>query len=120
MVVDLSDFGLANAAGLGFLTRNSAREDLRSRAVEEFGEVTSLMGTFPDIDIYVEAAGPDELFATIQSLAKAGARIGAVAVHPKPVAIDLVRLTYGRQTIVGPGGYRPEDVVDVMKIMESG
>ncbi|MFI6406069.1 zinc-binding dehydrogenase [Streptomyces sp. NPDC050548] len=119
MVVDLSDFRLAKAAGLGFLTCNSAREDLRSRAGEEFGEVTTLMGTFPDVDIYIEAAGPDELFATIQSMAKAGARIGAVAVHPKPVAIDLVRLAYGRQTIVGPGGYRPEDVVDVMKIMES-
>ncbi|MEU4657412.1 alcohol dehydrogenase catalytic domain-containing protein [Streptomyces sp. NPDC023723] len=120
MVVDLSDFRLEKAAGLGFVTCNSAREDLRKRSGELFGEVTTLMGTFPDVDIFVEAAGPDQLVATIQSMAKAGSRIGAVAVHPKPVAIDFVRLAYGEQELIGPGGYRPEDVVDVMKIMDSG
>ncbi|MCX4815256.1 zinc-binding dehydrogenase [Streptomyces sp. NBC_01239] len=120
MVVDLSEFRLAKAAALGFVTCNSAREDLRQRAAEVFGEVTTLLGTFPDVDIYIEAAGADTLLATIQAMAKPGGRIGAVAVHPEPVPIDLVRLAYGEQELIGPGGYRPEDVVDVMKIMESG
>ncbi|MER7693684.1 alcohol dehydrogenase catalytic domain-containing protein [Streptomyces sp. NPDC097610] len=120
MVVDLSDFRLEKAAGLGFETCNSGREELGRRAAELFGETKTLMGTFPDADIYVEAAGADELLATIQTMAKPGSRIGAVAVHPKPVPVDLVRLAYGEQEIIGPGGYRPEDVVDVMAVMASG
>ncbi|MGW5658026.1 zinc-dependent alcohol dehydrogenase [Streptomyces humi] len=120
MVVDLSDFRLDRAAHLGFEICNPGRDDLQQRATEFFGEVTTLLGTFPDVDIYVEAAGADELIGTIQSMAKVGARIGAVAVHPRPVEVNLVRLAYGEQEIIGPGGYRPEDVVDVMSIMESG
>ncbi|MEW2397265.1 alcohol dehydrogenase catalytic domain-containing protein [Streptomyces sp. NPDC046862] len=120
MVVDLSDLRLEKAAGLGFEICNSGQQDVQKRAAEVFGEVTTLLGTFPDVDIYVEAAGADELLGTIQSMAKPGTRIGAVAVHPKPVAVNLVRLAYGEQEIIGPGGYRPADVVDVMKIMERG
>ncbi|MGW2824255.1 zinc-dependent alcohol dehydrogenase [Streptomyces sp. NPDC001443] len=120
MVVDLSDFRLEKAAGLGFETCNPDHEDLGSLAAELFGETTTLLGTFPDVDIYVEAAGADELLSTIQSMAKSGSRIAAVAVHPKPVPVDFVRLAYGEQEIIGPGGYRPEDVVDVMAIMASG
>ncbi|MFJ9563871.1 zinc-binding dehydrogenase [Streptomyces fuscichromogenes] len=120
MVVDLADLRLAKAAGLGFATCNSARQDVRERAAETFGEVRTLLGTFPDADIYIEAAGADELLATIQDMAKPGARIGAVAVHPEPVPVNLVRLAYGEQELIGPGGYRPEDVIDVMEIMASG
>ncbi|MFJ8927584.1 zinc-binding dehydrogenase [Streptomyces sp. NPDC102364] len=120
MVVDLSEFRLEKAAGLGFSTCNSARENVQERAMELFGSVTTLLGTYPDVDIYMEAAGADALIGQIQSMAKPSARIGAVAVHPKPVPVDLVRLAYGEQSIIGPGGYRPEDVIDVMKIMESG
>ncbi|MFD8813205.1 hypothetical protein ACFV23_17360 [Streptomyces sp. NPDC059627] len=36
-------------------------------------------GDAPDVDTFVEAAGPDFLIATIQSMAKPGARIVAVA-----------------------------------------
>ncbi|MFJ9710348.1 zinc-binding dehydrogenase [Streptomyces sp. NPDC101234] len=120
MVVDLAGLRLGKAAGLGFETCNSLSQDVQERAAEVFGEVTTLLGTFPDVDIYVEAAGADELLGTIQKMAKPGARIGAVAVHPKPVPVDLVRLAYGEQEIIGPGGYRPEDVLDVMQIMADG
>ncbi|MET7481401.1 alcohol dehydrogenase catalytic domain-containing protein [Streptomyces sp. NPDC005648] len=120
LVVDLSELRLEKAEGLGFEVCHAGRQDVRERAAELFGQVTTLLGTFPDADIYVEAAGADELYEAIQAMAKPGARIGAVAVHPKPVPVNLVRLAYGEQEIIGPGGYRPEDVVDVMKIMESG
>ncbi len=120
LVADVSDFRLKKAAGLGFPICNPDREDVARRAVEVFGEVHALLGSAPDVDIYVEAAGADSLIGTIQSMAKPEARIAAVAVHPKPVPVDLVRLTYGAQELIGPGGYRPEDVRDVMKIMESG
>ncbi|MER7693932.1 alcohol dehydrogenase catalytic domain-containing protein [Streptomyces sp. NPDC097610] len=120
MVVDLADLRLRKAAGLGFTTCNSSREEVRERAAEVMGEVTTLLGTCPDADIYIEAAGADALLATIQDMAKPGARIGVVAVHPEPVPVNLVRLAYGEQEIIGPGGYRPEDVIDVMNIMASG
>ncbi|WP_040825241.1 zinc-dependent alcohol dehydrogenase [Nocardia jiangxiensis] len=120
LVADVSDFRLEKAAGLGFHTCNPERQDPAQRAAEVFGEVHSLMGSAPDVDIYVEAAGPDALIGTIQSMAKPGSRIAAVAVHSRPVPVNMLQLTYGEQELIGPGGYRPEDVRDVMKIMESG
>ncbi|MGW7542316.1 hypothetical protein ACWGKQ_14525 [Streptomyces sp. NPDC054770] len=49
------------------------------QAAEVFGEVRSLMGDAPDVDTFVEATGPESLKATIQSMAKPGVRIVAMA-----------------------------------------
>ena len=37
-----------------------------------------------------------------------------------PRTIDLLRMTYAQQRIIGSGGYMPEDVEDVQKIMSCG
>lgn len=38
----------------------------------------------------------------------------------KPRQLDLLHMTYAQKSIIGCGGYFPEDVRDVMAIMESG
>ena len=43
-----------------------------------------------------------------------------MAVNNKPHTIDLLRMTYAQQSIIGSGGYMPEDVQDVQEIMASG
>ena len=35
-------------------------------------------------------------------------------------SLDLLHLTFAQKSIIGSGGYMPEDVRDVMNIMESG
>lgn len=43
-----------------------------------------------------------------------------MAVNNKPRTIDLLHMTYAQQSIIGSGGYMPEDVQDVQEIMASG
>ena len=43
----------------------------------------------------------------------------SVAVNNKPRQIDLLHMTYAQKSIIGSGGYLPEDVRDVMAIMGS-
>ena len=43
-----------------------------------------------------------------------------MAVNNKPRTIDLLHMTYAQQSIIGSGGYMPEDVRDVQEIMASG
>lgn len=120
LVVDLSELRLQKAAQLGFATAHGGRDDVGRRAAELFGEVTSLMGTSVDVDVFVDAAGADPLIATYQSIAKAGSRLVVVGVHYRPVPVDLQKLTFGAQSIIGAGGYQPGDVRDVLRILASG
>ncbi|WP_405917815.1 zinc-binding dehydrogenase [Streptomyces sp. NBC_00728] len=120
MVVDLSDFRLGKAAELGFATCNSGREDLKARAIEVFGEARALKGTTADVDIYVEATGVDALVGTYQDLGKIHSRMVVVGVHANPVPVNLSTLAYAHQSLVGSGGYTPDDVSTVLHIMESG
>lgn len=50
----------------------------------------------------------------------AQSRFVSVAVNNKPRVIDLLHMTYAQQSIIGSGGYMPEDVRDVQEIMASG
>ena len=47
-------------------------------------------------------------------------RFVSVAVNNKPRNIDLLHMTYAQQSIIGSGGYMPEDVRDVQEIMSCG
>ena len=44
----------------------------------------------------------------------------SVAVNNQPRTIDLLHMTYAQQSIIGSGGYMPQDVRDVQDIMASG
>ena len=44
--------------------------------------------------------------------------IVAVLAGKRPV--DILAMTFSQQSLIGSGGYKPEDVHDVMTIMESG
>lgn len=51
---------------------------------------------------------------------KIESRFVSVAVNNIPRSIDLLHMTYAQQSIIGSGGYMPEDVTDVQKIMSCG
>jgi 2-desacetyl-2-hydroxyethyl bacteriochlorophyllide A dehydrogenase len=120
MVTDLSDFRLNKAAGLGFETCNPVTEDLKAKSMAVFGEAPSLSGPTANVDIFVEAAGADSLIDTYQSMSKIFSRMVVVAVHRAPLLVDLVALCYAQDSIIGSGGYLPEDVQTVMTMMEEG
>ncbi len=119
MICDRSDFRLEKAKDLGFAVCNNSREDLRPAAVREFGEAFSALGTTADVDIYIDAAGADGLIELYQSMGKVDSRMVVVAVKAGLRPIDVLAMTYGQHALIGSGGYFPEDVLDVINIMES-
>jgi threonine dehydrogenase-like Zn-dependent dehydrogenase len=71
-----------------------------------------MFGGKADTDIYFDAAGAPAVIDTALAAAKTGARIGVVAVHKQPVAVDFLNLMSNELTIVGSMGY-PEEIFEV-------
>lgn len=120
MVCDRSDFRLKLAAGLGFEICNTANEDFEFHAKSYFGTATSLSGDVPAIDCWLDAAGAEVVLTDFLCLGKIESRFVSVAVNNAPRSINLLHMTYAQQSIIDSGGYMPEDVEDVQKIMSCG
>lgn len=119
MVCDLSDFRLDLARGLGFKTCNISTENFGEKAAEYFGVARSLRGETANIDCWLDAAGKESILEGFMSKGKFESRFVSVAVNNACRNIDLLGLTYAQQQIIGSGGYMPEDVWDVQRIMTS-
>ncbi len=50
---------------------------------------------------------------------KIDARLVLVAVNNGKRELNLLDFVYSSQSLIGSGGYRPEDVTDVLEIMKS-
>lgn len=120
MICDISGFRLSIAKNLGFLTCNVSNEKFFETAKRHFGEAFSLNGSVPNIDLFIDAAGAEYILQTFMEKGKIESRFVSVAVNKNIRNIDLLHMTYSQKSIIGSGGYMPEDVWDVLKIMESG
>ena len=113
MICDRSDFRLSLAEQLGFAVCNTASENFEPSAVSHFGTAPSLNGTVASIDCWLDAAGAESILDDFHRFGKIESRFVSVAVNNKPRTIDLLHMTYAQQSIIGSGGYMPEDVWDV-------
>lgn len=120
MVCDLSDFRLSIIEKMGFSVCNTRRENFMERAKKYFGTAPALHGETADIDIFIDAAGAEEILNLYMEHGKIESRFVSVAVNNALRELDLLHLTFAQKSIIGSGGYMPEDVADVMSIMESG
>ena len=120
LVCDLSDFRLEKVRALGFPTCNTDRDNLKEIASKLFGTAHGLDGTAPDADIYLDAAGAPDILEQFLSMCKIGSRMVVVAVLAGQRSVDILHMTYAQQSLIGSGGYFPEDVRDVMAVMASG
>ncbi|MGN0415403.1 MAG: zinc-binding dehydrogenase [Agathobacter sp.] len=120
MICDHSDFRLKKAMNLGFAVCNNGKEDLKGKAVEYFGEAPSLNGATADVDIYIDAAGAESILDIYRDMGKIESRMVVVAVFAGKRPVDILSMTFAQHALIGSGGYMPEDMRDVMKIMESG
>lgn len=120
MICDLSDYRLSKAKELGFETCNTNKEELKEKAMKTFGEAASISGLTADVDIYIDAAGASSILETYQSMGKIESRMVVVAVLAGMRPVDILSMTFSQHALIGSGGYMPEDVIDVMNIMESG
>ena len=70
--------------------------------------------------IGIDAAGAPDLLDRFMELSKIGSRMVVDAVQAGKRPVDVLHMTYAQQALVGSGGYFPEDVQDVMRIMAGG
>lgn len=120
LVCDRSGFRLDIARRLGFATCNTVSQDLNAVAGGLFGTAHGLDGAVPDAPIWLDAAGAPQVLEQFLSLGKIGSRIVVVAVLAGERPVDILRMTYAQQELIGSGGYFPEDVRDVLRTMASG
>lgn len=120
MICDHSDFRLGLAEKIGFAVCNPVKEDFVQKTEEYFGKAPALQGQTADIDCWLDAAGAESILEQFLSLGKIESRFVSVAVNNAPRTIDLLHMTYAQQSIIGAGGYLPEDVRDVQHIMTCG
>ena len=120
MICDISDFRLNIAKKLGFVTCNNNNEELLNKAMKFMGSAPSLYGETMDVDIFIDAAGAESILDIFMQKGKIGSKFVSVAVNNSIRQLDLLHMTYAQKSIIGSGGYMPEDVVDVMNIMSSG
>lgn len=120
MICDHSDFRLKIAQNLGFAVCNPVTEDFASKAALYFDKTPSLSGMTANIDCWLDAAGAESILDDFLRLGKIESRFVSVAVNNKPRNIDLLHMTYAQQSIIGSGGYMPDDVQDVQKILSCG
>lgn len=120
MVCDHSDFRLSIVKELGFEVCNNGKEDLTEKAMAYFGKTVGYKGETSNADIYVDAAGADSILDYYQNYGKMDSRLVIVAVGANERSVNVLGMTFGQLAIIGSGGYTPDDVKDVMAIMESG
>ena len=119
MICDVSDFRLEIANELGFEVCNINSGQYQSITKDYFGKAMSLNGETADIDCFIDAAGAESILELFMEQGKIESRFVSVAVNNAVRNLDLLHMTYAQKSIIGSGGYMPEDVLDVMRIMAS-
>lgn len=121
MVVDISEFRLVNARRMGLVTCNPASEDLKARALAEFGSQQTFFGEACGAQLYLDAIGIKPALDNFAMLAGREARLAIVGVHHEPVAMDLLKVCYGNWHIGGCGNLAIEDAIpEIVGMMKSG
>ncbi|WP_310532477.1 zinc-binding dehydrogenase [Novosphingobium sp.] len=121
MVVDLSDFRLENAAGLGFATCNPARENLRDKAKNIFGGSPGYPAEKCGARLYVDAVGVASVIDDFAALAPRDGSLTLVGVHKQPVALDLAQVAFNNWHIHGCGSHSTEEMwPEILDMMRSG
>lgn len=119
VLCDLSAYRLEICRELGFDTYHAKTFEL-SQLESILGKSTGINGEALDCDIWIDAAGADEVLSAYEAYGKYNSRMVMVAVGTNKREVDVLGLTFGQKSITGSGGYTPQDVMDVMKMMKSG
>lgn len=114
-VVDIDEWRLAKAAGLGALTVNTAVTTLEAGLAEYFGTVNVYGVNVPNVDVFIDAAGAPVLFENIMKIVKPNARISIIAVYKTEVPISLQQVMSKEIQIKGSSGYTHEDYSKVVE-----
>jgi len=121
MIVDVSDYRLKNAEQFDLRTCNVEREDLREKALEEFGIRKGFSGDCCNADFYIDALSLPVAIDNFAMLAGREAHLAVLGVHHEPVPLNLKLVCYNNWHIHGCGNKPSVDIaIDVLELMRSG
>jgi threonine dehydrogenase-like Zn-dependent dehydrogenase len=120
MIVDIAEFRLEKARAFGLITCNPTEEDLKSRALSEFGTQLGFFGECCNADLYVDAIGLPIAIENFTMLACREATLAILGIHHEPVEFDLVKVCYSNWKVIGAGGTPIEIAMeDILAMMRS-
>lgn len=118
MVADINPSRLEKAEKAGAITFNTAEGNMKEFLTEKFGLNFSMtLGMVPDVDVYIDAAGVGSLINEAMGMIKSGAQITILAVHHKPVELDMVSLMYNNVGVKGSCMFSHEDILEAIDIL---
>ena len=121
IAVDTNDARLALARRYGaHHTINPLREDLVNALATHHGEGERYGWRVVGTDAFIDTAGSDSLLHSAVSVAPAHARLVIIAIHKKPVALDLVMVMAKELQIEGSCSYPHEEIADVLGALAAG
>lgn len=112
LLAEVNPYRVALARDLGFEAANPAQEDLVQRVEEATGGAGA--------DVVFEVAGAPVTAAMMTKLVRVRGRIVMVAIHPKPVEVDLFRFFWRELQLIGARVYEPEDFEQAIALAASG
>jgi len=118
VVVDRQEFRLDLAGRLGArATINAARDDLRAELAKLHGESTKYGFASVNTDIFIDAAGAGELLQRTIEICAYGARIVIVAVHRKPIPLDLLPVMAKEIELAGSIAYPGDEFQEILGML---
>ncbi|WP_315795780.1 zinc-dependent alcohol dehydrogenase [Paenibacillus sp. BIC5C1] len=118
-VVDMDEWRLTKAAGLGALTVNTGETTLEEGLTRHYGSVNVYGVDVPDVDVFIDAAGAPVLFENMMKIVKPKARISIIAVYKSEVPISLQQIMSKEVQVKGSSGYTHEDFAKVVEHLTS-
>lgn len=118
MLVDRSEYRLNLAKSFGFGVVNAEKEDLKKAEMDYFDQGFSLKENQPNINITIDAIGLPEFLQDFLDSQVIDSRFVMVGVDNNPKDINLLNMIFSSQSLIGSGGYRPEDVATVFDILK--
>ena len=118
VVVDRQEFRLDLARRLGArATINTARDDLRAELAKLHGESTKYGFASVNTDIFIDAAGAGELLQCTIEICGYGTRIVIVAVHRKPIPLDLLPVMAKEIELAGSIAYPDNEFQEILGML---
>jgi threonine dehydrogenase-like Zn-dependent dehydrogenase len=103
----------------GLITCNPKKEDLKAKAIREFGSSLGISGEACGANLYIDAVGIQAAIDQFMMLACREASLAIVGVHHKPAEINMLYLCYSNWHINGCGNIPLElatvDILDMIK-----
>jgi 2-desacetyl-2-hydroxyethyl bacteriochlorophyllide A dehydrogenase len=118
VIVDINEHRLNIAKKSGAIICNTKQTCLEDFLLEQFGLAYSMTkGEVPNVDVYIDCAGVGELTNQCVSMSKITTQMTILAVHHKPMLVDMMSVMYNNVTLEGSCMFTHEDILESIEII---